>query len=72
MKIVLTCGHPTSSYQMVHQVLLNSGLCQAIPSRREQFSAEEIQNKFCAVHDVDSASIGKPEKIQPGISFAPT
>ncbi|MDD2741553.1 MAG: hypothetical protein PHV02_04720, partial [Rhodocyclaceae bacterium] len=67
MKIVLTCGHPTSGYQMVHQVLLNSGLGEAQASRREQFSPQEIQKKFCVAHEIEMSYDQKLTKVSPGM-----
>lgn len=66
MKIVLTCGHPTSGYQMVHRVLLDCGLSQANSSRREQFSAEDIQRKLCLAHDIPAIASGEIIQVNPG------
>lgn len=66
MKIVLTCGHPTSGYEIVYRVLLNSGLFPAGRSRRENFSAEEIQKKLCQANDVQPLDVATIVQIQPG------
>jgi hypothetical protein len=66
MKIVLTCGHPISGYEMVHRVLIDSGLEDARPSRREGFLPNEIQNKLCLAHDIPAIGVVAIQQIHPG------
>lgn len=53
MKIILTCGHPDSGYQLAHAALLAAGLAQAQPSRRESFTSDELQANLLKACDQD-------------------
>jgi len=66
MKIVLTCGHPTSGYEMIHRVLLNSGLHEAVSCRHEQFSPADFQRKLCIAHEVPAVGAGEVMQVDPG------
>lgn len=54
VKIILTCGHPDSGYQLAHATLIAAGLAQAQPSRRESFTSDEFQANLLKACDQDT------------------
>lgn len=66
MKVVLTCGHPYSGLQQLHQAMLGAGLKPAKVSRREMLSPENIQSKICEAIEVDSSLTLNPDRLKPG------
>jgi len=52
VKVILTCGHPESGYQMVHEALVAAGLARAQPSFREGVSAPELQEKLIRAREL--------------------
>jgi hypothetical protein len=66
MKVVLTCGHPYSGLQQLHQAMLRAGLKSAKVSGREMFSPEDIQNKICEAMEVDSSFTLNLDQLEPG------
>lgn len=66
LKIVLTCGHPNSGFQLAHAALIAAGLAQAQPSRRESLSTAEFQEKIFRAYDQDPAGLSTTEQLSPG------
>jgi len=50
VKIVLSCGHPLSGYERIHEELVSAGLAQARPSRREALTADALLQRICDTH----------------------
>ena len=66
MKIVLTCGHPYSGFELAHAALVAAGLEQARPSRRELLAATELQSKILAACEVGSILSESVTQLSPG------
>ncbi|MEI6334522.1 MAG: hypothetical protein WCS87_08190 [Methylococcaceae bacterium] len=66
MKVVLTCGHPYSGFNLVHQALLNAGLKSAKVFKEAMFSPEDIQKKIGEASEVDLSLTLKPAQLVPG------
>jgi hypothetical protein len=52
VKVILTCGHPESGYQLMHEALVAAGLARAQPSYREGVSATELQEKLIRAREL--------------------
>jgi hypothetical protein len=61
---VLTSGYEYSGCGLVHRILLDAGLAQAMPSRREQLSAMELQAKL--LKSMGASAGGAVVALQPG------
>ncbi len=46
MKVILTCGHPESGYQIMHEALVAAGLARAQPSQLEAISATTLHERL--------------------------
>jgi hypothetical protein len=66
VKIVLTCGHPYSGFELAHAALVTAGLEQAKPSRRELLAATELQSKILASCEVGSILSETVTQLSPG------
>jgi hypothetical protein len=66
MKIVLTCGHPESGFELVHEALLAAGLASARPSRQESLSPRDFHEKLLASHDLDAGMPATVGQLSPG------
>lgn len=66
MKIVLTCGHPNSGFQLVHDALSAAGLAAAQPSRQEALSPAEYYEKMFRAYDQDPSGLGTNSQLSPG------
>jgi len=66
LKIVLTCGHPYSGFELAHAALVAAGLEQARPSRRELLAATELQSKILAACEVGSILSESVTQLSPG------
>ncbi|MDE1556679.1 MULTISPECIES: hypothetical protein [Comamonas] len=52
MNKIIVVGHPQSGLDKVHELLLDCGLAQALPSRREGFTPEQIGATLLKAHGV--------------------
>lgn len=50
MNKIIVVGHPQSSFEDVEELLLNCGMAEAKPSRREGFMAAQISETLVKVH----------------------
>jgi hypothetical protein len=55
-RVLLTCGHVSSGFELVHEVLQAAGLAMAQPSRREQLSATDLQARLLKTLGIDAQS----------------
>ncbi len=66
MKIVVTCGHPYSGFQLAYEALTQAGLARAERSRRESLSPTELHEKVLKANDLDSTALNVNAPISPG------
>lgn len=52
MNKIIVVGHPQSGLEKVHELLLACGMTQALPSRREGFTPEQISATLLKAHGV--------------------
>lgn len=52
MNKIIVVGHPQSGWEGVHELLLACGMAQALPSRREGFTPEQISATLLKAHGV--------------------
>lgn len=52
MNKIIVVGHPQSGFERVHELLLASGMSQALPSRREGFTPAQISETLLKTHGV--------------------
>jgi hypothetical protein len=51
VKVIVTCGHPDSGYDMIHEALVAAGLARAQPSYREAISPTALQERLLRARD---------------------
>jgi len=66
MKIVLTCGHPHSGYQLAHEALVSFGLEQAQPSQNGSLLPVELQEKILKMLKPIFSESGSIIQLSPG------
>lgn len=52
MNKIIVVGHPQSGFQTVKNLLVDCGMAEALPSRREDLTALEITKILCQAHDI--------------------
>lgn len=66
MKIVVTCGHPCSGFQLAYEALTQAGLARPQPSRRESLLPAALQEKIFKANDLDPTGLNVKTQISPG------
>lgn len=66
MKVVVTCGHPQSDYQTIHQMMVKSGLVDAGENSEESLSPQELQAKICNTYKLDAQYQAPVNQLVPG------
>lgn len=54
MNKVIVVGHPSCQIEDIKNILIAGGMQDALPSRREQLSAQQITQLICQAHNVKS------------------
>ena len=66
MSIIVTCGHENSGYLMAYNAMSTCGLVEAMPSKREHYTPQDLSRKINAAHKSQQADLEEFEQISPG------
>jgi hypothetical protein len=66
VKIVVTCGHPYSGFQLAYEALTQAGLARPQRSRRESISPTELHEKIFKANELDPSGLNVNIPINPG------
>lgn len=71
MKKIIITGHPQSGYQQIEALLLSSGMAAALPSQRNQLTAQQITATLLKAHGVPTFSQIEDDQALMQIDVAP-